>query len=125
VIETVTGKPVSVEIPAATTPVVFTGTGDPLPWASQVLVRMATSQFNDGRRLRGRIYIPGILESMCAAGVLAPASQTTFNTPLAALITSTASTGKWAVWSRTHPGWASIDSAIVWSQFGVQKRRRP
>lgn len=125
IIDVVTGKPVNVEIASNQAVVNYTGTGDPLPWASQVLIQLKTATFNNGRRLRGRFYIPGILESMCTAGELAPASQTTFNTPLQTLITDSNAQGDWAVWSKRYQSWANVATATAWNQFGIQRRRRP
>ena len=125
VIDVVTGKPVNVEVATHQAVVAYLGTGDPLPWASQVLIQLKTAQFNNGRRLRGRFYIPGILESMSTGGELAPASQTTFNTPLQTLITSSNANGDWAVWSKRYQSWANVATATAWNQFGIQRRRRP
>lgn len=125
IIDVVTAQPVNVEIATNQAVVNYTGTGDPLPWSTQVLLQLKTATFNSGRRLRGRIYIPGILESMCTAGELAPASQTTFNTPAQTLITQSNATGDWAVWSKRYQSWANVASATAWNQFGIQRRRRP
>jgi hypothetical protein len=125
VIDTSTGKIVSVEAGTHQSSTAFIGTGDPLPFATQVLLRLSTAQFNDGRRLRGRMFIPGNLEAVCQAGALAPASFTTYNTPAQALLTASSSSGKWAVWSKRHLGWASVDSVTVWDQFAILRKRRP
>lgn len=125
VIDTSSNQIVSVETAGAVSNVAYIGTGDPLPFATQVLLKLSTSQFNGGRRLRGRINIPGNLEAVCQAGALAPSSVGTYNGPAATLISATSSTGKWAVWSRMHHSWASVDSATAWDQFAVLKTRRP
>ena len=46
-----------------------TNAGEPLPWATQGLVRLLTNSFVEGRRVRGRIFIPGLGEAASDAGV--------------------------------------------------------
>lgn len=125
VIDTASGKPVAVEIGGAQGQITCSGPGDPLPWATQVVLRLPTAQFNNGRRLRGHIFIPGPVESQCTNGVLPAAALTSMNTWVTQHVSNTVATGKWAVWSRAHSGWASIESPSVWPQFGVLRRRRP
>lgn len=61
------------EITAATTvsPRTFAGedAGDPLPWQTQGLVKWPTGVFVAGRRLTGRVFIPGPTESSNTNGV--------------------------------------------------------
>jgi hypothetical protein len=125
VIDTVSGKPVSLEAATPKTINTFSATGDPLPWTSQGIVRLPTSIYNDGRRLRGHFNIPGMMESQSANGVLAAPTKTQFDGFLATFLASTNTTGKLAVWSRRHQMWASAESAVMWTQFGVLRSRRP
>lgn len=125
IIDVVTGKPVNVEISTHQAPVVYTGTGDPMPWSTQLLISLKTATFNNGRRLRGRLYIPGALENMSAAGEVMSAAQATFNTSAQALITSSNANGDWCVWSKRYQSWANVASATCWNQWAVQRRRRP
>jgi hypothetical protein len=125
IIDVTTGEPVSLEAATPQAAVNFTATGTPLPFQTQVLLRLATSQYNAGRRLRGRLYIPGAMVGMDTNGDLGPSWVTMYNSAAAALLTASNTNGKWAVYSRTHHAWASIDSATVWNQFAVQRRRRP
>jgi hypothetical protein len=89
---------------------VFTTTGgsvDPtsadaaLPWATQGLVRLATSGFVDGRRVRGRINIPGLGEASSDNGAPNVSIRTSLQASVDALISDTAQT--LAVWSRPRP----------------------
>lgn len=50
---------------AATPPasVTFSATGDALPYATQALARFGTAGFINGRRVQGRMFIPGFVES--------------------------------------------------------------
>ena len=125
VIDTVSGKPTAIESATPKSINTFSATGDPLPWSSQGVVRLPTSQYNDGRRLRGHFFIPGMMESQSANGVLAAPTKTQFDGFLATFLASTNTTGKLAVWSRRHQMWASAESAVMWTQFGVLRSRRP
>lgn len=124
IIDTATGKPTATETGAAQAQVPFAGTGDPLPYMTQVLIRMKTGLYNNGHRLQGRIYIPGCREASNIGGVITATDLTNYNTAAAALISGTASTGKWAIWSRKYKSWGSIDSASAWSEWSVQRSRR-
>lgn len=43
--------------------------GDPLPWQTQALVKFQTGVFLAGRRLVGRLFVPGICEGSNTNGV--------------------------------------------------------
>ena len=124
IIDSTTGQPVGLESSAAQLPVDFTGGTDALPPANQFLLRLATSQFNAGRRLQGRVFIPGTREVDSVNGTVDSTRLTALNTSAAGLVTATATIGKWSVYSRTHKAWASVDSATAWSQFAVLRSRR-
>jgi hypothetical protein len=124
VIDTATGKPTATEIATAVTDVAFSGTGTPLPTVDQVVMRLKTSQFNLGRRLQGRIFVPGLNTAANSGGRLDSVYKSSFDASFGGLIANTATSGKWAIWSRKYKGWASIDSATAWSEFGVMRSRR-
>lgn len=125
VIDVVTGHPTALETASPQSVVTYSQTGTPLPWTSQLVLRLATSQYNAGRRLRGRLFIPGAMMGMDNNGGVASATQTMVNGAAQTLITSSSSSGKWAVWSRRHLSWASVDAGTCWDQFGVLRSRRP
>lgn len=47
----------------------FTGSGDPLPYANQLLINVNTNVVVNSRRVRGKIYIPGCQEEDSALGL--------------------------------------------------------
>jgi len=100
-------------------------TGDMLPSAAQGLVRWATDAVIDGRRVRGRTFIPGVSEAFAAAGVPAPTFLST------ALTAATTLAGQdLSVWHRPTgdppSGGAAVPvtGAAVWNQFAVLTSRR-
>lgn len=112
-----------------------TDTTDPLPYMSQGLVRLSTTDFVAGRRVRGRIFVPGLTET----------ANTTTGQPSGSAITAmtTAGTnlvaaGGLLVWSRPFAGdpaatpprparagsKASITAVSGWNQWAVMRSRR-
>jgi hypothetical protein len=110
--------------------------GETLPWATQGLVRMRTGVVSSGREIRGRLFIPGQLESNSFGSPLA-AWITAVNTAGAALVSDANSV--WCVWRR--PKWntppphttppdrngqaAPVATATAWTQWAVLRSRRP
>ena len=113
-----------------------TSAAEPLPTASQGLVRISTNTFLNGRRLRGRIFVPGLTEASQSTGV-----------PNASTITSLAAMGmslindantNLVIYRRPRPeedppnpnkpardgASASAVSATGWGQFAVLRSRR-
>jgi hypothetical protein len=69
------------------TPVVFTGTINPLPQNSALLVQKRSALI--GRRHRGRLYIPGVNEVEVAPnGVVSPALLAAYNSALQSWLTA-------------------------------------
>lgn len=113
---------------------VGTAAGDALPYATQGLVRLATDDFVAGRRVRGRIFLPGIDENFNGpSGV--PTS--TFLTTVQGAIDGLIAAGGLLVWARPFPGAegppvrparagskASITASSVWTQWAVMRSRR-
>jgi len=65
-----------------------TGTGgtEVLPMATQGLLQLRTGVFSDGREIRGRIFIPAMLEGGSSAGVPTSSTQSAIAAAGAALI---------------------------------------
>ena len=108
----------------STTPATGSGAAvaDPLPMATQGLVRWRTGLIVLGRELRGRTFVPGLTESAAVDGGLAAAVQSDIQTAADALMADVNSA--LVVWSRTHSVSATAQAATVWSQFAVQRSRR-
>jgi len=108
-----------------TTPVIGSGgdTGDPLPYATQGLIRWLTGIYVGGRQVRGRSFIPGMAESACgASGTVSGAAVIGINAAGAALIADANSTLQ--VWSPTLGQANNVTIASTWSQFAVLRSRR-
>jgi hypothetical protein len=133
-----TGKITKVDAVTPTTGA-GSGIGEALPYQTQMLVRLITSAFVNGRRVRGRIFVPGLLEVDNAAAVPAASTRTLVNNATTTLITSSAST--LAVWSRPYsaldkdgnpiPGKTprlgsqhAVGTSQVWTQWSVLRSRR-
>lgn len=96
-----------------------------LPAAAQALVRWNTSQIVNGKRVRGRTFIPGIGENFNDDGMFTSAGIGIV-LPAAQLLTG----NELVVWHRPtllNPSGGvavSVDSASVWNQFAVLTSRR-
>lgn len=115
--------------PAAVT---FTGSGEPLPLQTQALARFGTAAYVRGRNLRGRMFIPGIVEAGSSSGIGPTAAYiTSWNTALGLLGTTVVSNISQVVWSRpTAPGatdgqFGNVTSRSLSPNWAVQKGRRP
>lgn len=93
-----------------------------LPAATQILVRWRTTNFVNGREIRGRTFIPGATEAATADGVLDSTWVSTLNTANAALIAS--ANAELVVYSPTHHTLGNVTAASVWTQFAVLRSRR-
>lgn len=98
----------------------FTGT-DPLPDATQGLLRFRTGLIRNGRRVQGRAFIPGIVRLASVAGNNGDAAAWTNDAaalPLSPLV----------VWSRPGPAGAGVAAQVTsvdcWTEFAVLRRRR-
>ena len=94
--------------------VVGTGTGDPLPRQTQGLVRLTTSTVIGGRRLRGRLFIPGPLESANTTGGL-PSSgyPSALTTSFGSLLTAGATASSPVIWHRPTGGTGGNNALIT------------
>lgn len=118
------------------TPIAFTGTTDALPRMTQALVQWTTAGIVHNRRVKGRTFIPGVLELQNSVSGL-PAPQ--IGTPLQTAIDTLLSTmsGRMRIWSRevkaanatptipARPGSAwPVLSGKVSPQWAVLRSRR-
>lgn len=120
-IDQVSGEPTGIES-VSTTAVTTTGASDPLPWATQGLMRWTTGTFIGGRQVRGRTFIPGTLESCNTLGV---PNATYSSIVVPAIATFLGTTGVTPViWSRkNHSGWPIINGDL-WSKWAELRSRR-
>lgn len=96
--------------------------GDALPLATQAVLRWRTGQFAFGREIRGRTFIPALVEASNDNGTLLAASAATINSAAAALISDVNST--LVVWSRRADNVATVVTGSVATDFGVLRSRR-
>lgn len=108
----------------STTPVTGTGSsvGDALPLATQALIRLRTGNIVAGRELRGRIFVPALVEASNDNGNVLAASRTTLDTAIATLIGS--ANADLTIWSRTHTLTAAVQTGSTWTQFAQLRSRR-
>lgn len=116
-------------------PTAGTSTEDNQPPATQTLLRLRTGAVVAGRRLQGRLFIPGPPRNGTGdTTVPTTASRAAYQNAAAALITATTGIGPWVVWSRpvsgnpTVPDRAGSTAAVVngsvWDKYAVLRSRR-
>jgi len=103
----------------------FTGSGNVLPPANQGLINALTDTFLNGRRLRGKVFVPGLVSSAANAdGTVATIYRTLFATMGTNLIAATSSPGPWRIYSPTHGTSAVVSSVSSPASFAVMRSRR-
>lgn len=95
---------------------------EPLPFASQVLVRWSTSSFLGGRQIRGRTFVPGMTELANTSGSVSSTVQSNIQGAINTLLADPDST--LVVWSRVNLAEVPVDQGSVWGQFAVLTSRR-
>lgn len=111
-----------------TTPVTGTGAdaSNQAAFATQGLIRLSTDEIQNGRRVRGRIFVPGMTTANEAEGLLDAAVITSWNTAIAALIADATSTLN--VWHRPVNGaggaQATVTGGSTSNQFAILRSRR-
>lgn len=125
ILDTATGMLTDEEGAGAWAPVVGTGGPSSVPNAAQGLIRARTSTFVRGRRLQGRVFIPGLsTAAQAATGHL----STTAISALQGGADEWDALGTWVIWSRPVDGVGGVAAAVnttdVWDEFAVQRRRR-
>lgn len=104
------------------TPVQFTNTTTQLPRFTQLLVKWSTPTYNGGRRLQGRMFIPGFCEvNNNAGGRPDDAIRAAVLTNLQPLITGPDRVG---VYSKTFGVFSQVDGASVGAEWAVLRSRR-
>lgn len=101
---------------AGTDPLTTTGTfaGDPLPRQTQGLLRLSTSTVVNGRRLRGRLFVPGVCEAdNTASAVPIAAFITDVTAGGATLFVAGATASSPVIWHRPTGGSGGLSAAIT------------
>lgn len=102
----------------------FSGSGEVLPRATQGLLRYRTGDFVAGRELRGRKFIPGVLESSTTDGRPSAPLLALFTTAWNASRADATAAGGQSVYSLTHKVAAQISLMQPWSEFAILRSRR-
>ena len=95
---------------------------DPLPKASMGLLRWRTGEYVSGREVRGRIFIPGLLEANNTGGVPTSSLKTAVETAAAQMIQQ--EDAHLVVFSRAHHVGVDVVSADFWSEWAILTSRR-
>jgi len=116
-----TGHPIGVHT-TVTAPVPGTDSGQPLPPATQGLVKFQTGIYYNGRQLQGKLYVPGPTENLNTTGVPLPVYITDIAAAATTMIADPNS--DLLVFSRKNLNANGVTGASVWSQWAILKSRR-
>lgn len=122
VISDVDGSLQSVEFATTAGSIGGDNSNEPLPPATQGLVRIGTNDVVGGRILKGHIFIPGATEANSSSGVPSSEFISVVGGAMNDLIDDVGS--ELRIWSRTHGASALATGATVWSQWAVLRSRR-
>lgn len=124
-----TGGLVSVATAAGSTVGAGTGEGNPLPFATQGLLKWQTAGIVNNRIVRGRTFIPALTEDANTSGV--PTGTTVTILATAASDFLEAADGHFGIWSRPITGagaragsYHPVTASSAWPQFAVLRSRR-
>lgn len=106
--------------------------GQPVPDASQVLLRWGTGQVVNGRFLKGRTFVPGLAVNFTSNGNVTPAVAAGIDTAQLAFVG--AGSG-FSVWQRPRPSSPEhpiyrpgqsrpVTSGTCWRELATQRNRR-
>lgn len=122
IVDPVTGKPTGID-QGTTRTNVFTAPTDSLPWQTQALIYWNTGSWIGGRQVRGRTFIPGMVEmNNNGDGSMGSSLLTTLGT--AATVLSNATTCTPGIYSRKHTNTYPIVSHTVIGHWSVMRTRR-
>lgn len=145
VVETVNEVTGDVTAAGSTTGTSVTGTSatDPAPGSTQGLIQWRTGVYSDGRELRGRTFLPGMLSGRSSNGIPDATALTAMAAAVAAVTGHTASAQVWrrprlealALGSPGQPGYrpahdarvgsmADIVTGTPWTKWAVLRSRR-
>lgn len=106
-------------------------TGDPLPWATQGLIQEICEIVVEGRRLRGRTFVPGATETYNVNGIPTSDYRAQLQSSADALILASSTFGTWQVWSRPQglptprSGTSdNVETCNVWNKWAQLRSRR-
>lgn len=99
--------------------------GSILPPANQGLCRMLTNTFVNGRRLRGRVFVPGPTEALAESGLPTATYLGYLNDGIADLLTEGAAAGNFGIYSPTHRVFGEVVGGTAWAEnYAILRSRR-
>ena len=98
------------------------GGTDPLPAATSLLIRWRTGQYTNGKEIRGRTNIPGMLETFSTNGLPDSALTGAWQTRATALLAS--ANARHVVYSKKNFGACVTTAGSPWSQWAILRSRR-
>jgi hypothetical protein len=99
-----------------------TDSTDLLPFTTQGLIRFSTPTFYGGRRVKGRLFMPGATETQNTAG--RPSPGYLFDLSAAAATYAAHGDAEPVVWSRANGHVAPISGTSVWTEWAELRSRR-
>lgn len=122
-VDPATGQTTDVHaVPAVT--VNGTSSSQPLPFTTQGLLRWTTGFFQAGRQIRGRTFLPGVVEDDTQGGSPTAAVVNTVSGLLAAWLTNNEPLNQLAIYSRTGNTVTAVSDGTMWAQWAVLRSRR-
>lgn len=121
-IESQTGDAVG-SAPAGTVSYTGESTNPLLPASTQALLRLSTGAFVNGRRIQGRVNIPGMVTGGATEGLPNDFIKETILDAFTPMLTVTPEI-PWVVWSKKNGTLHPVRELSVWDQFAVLRSRR-
>lgn len=99
-----------------------TGGGDPLPPATQGLLKLETGSIILGQRVRGKVFLPSALESASVDGLPALAYRQAYENAWDTALNVPNNVA--AIWARKSGEAVPVNNVNVWGQWAVLRSRR-
>lgn len=101
-----------------------TASGNAMPPANQRLLRLRTNEIAGGKRILGKLYIPGaVIPSSDTQTVPLPV-RTKLEVAGDGLASASGITGGWCVWSRKNGQAYTIKKTSAWDKYAILRSRR-
>jgi hypothetical protein len=98
--------------------------GEALPWSTQGLIQWRTGNFQGGREVRGKTFIPAPPDEYNNEGSPNAAYLAALQSAADGLISAGNSAGGLVIYSPTHQLIASVSAGVPWSKWAVLRSRR-
>lgn len=132
-IDPFTGDTLGISNAGTGAPATGTSASPPLPTANQGLIRVATQGVQRNRRVKGKIYVPGLTTGSMTDGRLNNATITVLTNAAQGLVGGTGPS-RLVVWSRPLGPFGPIPAVLgsehtatgigVWNEYAVLRSRR-